>query len=632
MAVDEAEKPRPVHLVVILHGLWGTRDHIAYISRSVKRAAEDRLAKEEEAAAAQEVGGEGSSVKRKKGKVIVLEAAGNEWTNTYDGIDFCAHRVQEEIISTISALHSPSPLTELSASAVPPNPNVKGYSTALPPFDMMKEQLEGEEDGPWRVEKFTLVGYSLGGLIARYVLGILENESITSLFPNGKLPEDLEGKEKDHFFDLVKPLNFATFATPHIGIPRYKGFGSRFFTFFGARLLSRTGPQLYAQDNFGPTAKSEGKSLPLLEVMSEPGTSFHTALSRFRHISIYANAVNDMTVTFPTGSIEETDWFAAAGWKSRKARRERLKAVGRDSAEGEGVAGPEEGEKTAERYRWGWGNLEWGGVAVEEDPVYAPLLKSYSIIEPSIPPFEKLSEEEEGKCRRKNKGKWKRFIPRPPGLLRPSSYPFRAPLNYLVVIFLPVVFPGFLLYLIGQFLLQGRQSRGRIRELKTLDHLSTEEKRLTRVGVVLSQISDNAKQAVAGVIDALQPAAVAESDETLASPKPSSAPLRRRSTVTSRNIDLSGFDVGGTSGYETPPLSTGGGGTEEDGNWSPILSECQKRIVTNMNGSLKQLKKFYAYFPYIRNAHGAIICRDEKFEWHQAGKRVVDHFTDHLEL
>ena len=47
------------------------------------------------------------------------------------------------------------------------------------------------------------------------------------------------------FFEDVIPVNFNTVATPHIGLPRYRGFMSKVFAYFGPKLLSRTGEQFY---------------------------------------------------------------------------------------------------------------------------------------------------------------------------------------------------------------------------------------------------------------------------------------------------------------------------------------------------------------------------------------------------
>jgi hypothetical protein len=88
------------------------------------------------------------------------------------------------------------------------------------------------------------------------------------------------------FFDAIRPVNFATIASPAIGLPRYRGVFAGLIHWGGSNLLSRSGRQMYARDRF-----HDGK--PLLEVMSEPGSSFHAALVAFERIEIYANAFQD---------------------------------------------------------------------------------------------------------------------------------------------------------------------------------------------------------------------------------------------------------------------------------------------------------------------------------------------------
>jgi hypothetical protein len=75
------------------------------------------------------------------------------------------------------------------------------------------------------------------------------------------------------FFATVTPVNFNTVATPHIGLLRYPSFFSKLGSFFGPRVLSRTGEQFYATDKWSKTGK------PLLEVMADPGEGLF--LSRY---------------------------------------------------------------------------------------------------------------------------------------------------------------------------------------------------------------------------------------------------------------------------------------------------------------------------------------------------------------
>jgi hypothetical protein len=108
-------------------------------------------------------------------------------------------------------------------------------------FDL-KSKLESNGE---TITKFSITGYSLGGLVARYVIGILYQRS---------------------FFSTVTPVNFNTFATPHIGLPGYDTLFNKLSRTLGPRLLGRTGTQFYAVDKWGP------RNRPLLAVMSDPGT------------------------------------------------------------------------------------------------------------------------------------------------------------------------------------------------------------------------------------------------------------------------------------------------------------------------------------------------------------------------
>jgi len=166
----------------------------------------------------------------------------NQAESTYDGIDWGGERVAEEIYQNLEKL---------------------------------------ERDGK-TVTRFSVTGYSLGGLLARYVVGILHQRK---------------------FFVNVTPVNFNTIATPHIGLLTYPSFFSRLGSLLGPKLLSRTGEQFYGVDKWSNTGKS------LLEVMADPERVFFQGLKLFPHIRIYANAINDLTVPYMTAYVDLEDPF-----------------------------------------------------------------------------------------------------------------------------------------------------------------------------------------------------------------------------------------------------------------------------------------------------------------------------------
>ncbi|KAJ7442261.1 DUF676-domain-containing protein [Mycena latifolia] len=205
-----------MHLHLLIHGMAGHPDHLAEAVRLF-------TARHSNAAA-----------------VHLLVAASFTYTNTYDGIDINADRVLHELDDAVLAL---------------------------------------EKDPTVRITKFSVTGYSLGGLIARYVVG--------ALYSRG-------------FFDSVEAVNFASFTTPHVGIPP-PPYTSRLLFWLGSTVLGRTGKQLHLLDD---------SERPLLQIMAHPQSPFFLGLSKFRNINIYANAINDFTVPYFSGALEETDPFA----------------------------------------------------------------------------------------------------------------------------------------------------------------------------------------------------------------------------------------------------------------------------------------------------------------------------------
>ncbi|KAK7056428.1 hypothetical protein VNI00_002983 [Paramarasmius palmivorus] len=204
-----------VHLLVLVHGMWGNPTHLAELERTVKQREESDTA------------------------LHVMVARTNAEDSTYDGIDWGGERVIDET-----------------------------------------EQLAS--DGK-KVVKFSITGYSLGGLVSRYVIGILYQKG---------------------YFENVAPINFNTIATPHLGLPRYPSLLSTLYSTLGPKLLSRTGEQFYCVDKWSNTDK------PLLEVMADPELVFYKALASFQNARIYANAIYDTTVPYVTAAIETEDPFA----------------------------------------------------------------------------------------------------------------------------------------------------------------------------------------------------------------------------------------------------------------------------------------------------------------------------------
>ena len=175
----------------------------------------------------------------------ILIPSSNAGHFTYDGIETCAERVTSEIQSFIS---SPA-------------------GTSL--------------------TKISIIGYSLGGLVARYCVGLLFSTGV---------------------FEKLTPLNFNTFATPHVGVrsplgPFPGSLGTTIFNALGPRTLSASGRQMWMIDTFRDTGQ------PILSVMADRQSIFMRGLRTFKTRALYANAINDRTVNFYTAMIWKVDPF-----------------------------------------------------------------------------------------------------------------------------------------------------------------------------------------------------------------------------------------------------------------------------------------------------------------------------------
>ncbi|KAH0537670.1 hypothetical protein FGG08_005535 [Glutinoglossum americanum] len=174
-------------------------------------------------------------------RIHILVAKRNSGNFTYDGIELGGERVTHEIEETLEEL-----------------------------------ARNGHE-----IRKISVIGYSMGGLVARYVIGLLYSKG---------------------WFDKLEPVNFTTFATPHLGARNpLLGFYSHIRNLIGARTLSMSGRQLFTIDSFRDTGR------PILSVLADPDSIFIRGLRRFKNKSLYANVINDRTAVYYTTGISRTD-------------------------------------------------------------------------------------------------------------------------------------------------------------------------------------------------------------------------------------------------------------------------------------------------------------------------------------
>ncbi|KAK6064730.1 hypothetical protein SCUP515_11612 [Seiridium cupressi] len=145
----------------------------------------------------------------------------------------------------------------------------------------IEEELESIKSKGGKITKLSIVGYSLGGLVARYAVGLLGAKGI---------------------LDEVEPTNFTTFASPHLGVRTpSRGWHNHVWNVLGARTLSMSGRQLFTIDDFRDTGR------PLFAIMADPNSIFMSSLAKFKRRTLYANVVNDRSAVYYTTGIAKTD-------------------------------------------------------------------------------------------------------------------------------------------------------------------------------------------------------------------------------------------------------------------------------------------------------------------------------------
>lgn len=99
--------------------------------------------------------------------------------------------------------------------------------------DEVEHKLEELAKSGHDIKKISVISYSLGGLIARYAIGLLYYKGI---------------------FKKIQLVNFTTFATPHLSVRTpLNGYHSHIWNVLGARTLSMSSRQLFRINKFRDT-------------------------------------------------------------------------------------------------------------------------------------------------------------------------------------------------------------------------------------------------------------------------------------------------------------------------------------------------------------------------------------------
>lgn len=246
-ASASASAKYPEHLVVMVNGIIGSAEDWRYAAEQF--------------------------VKKLPDKVIVHRSECNSSRLTFDGVDLMGERLADEVLSVI-------------------------------------RRRPG-------VQKISFVAHSLGGLVARYAVGKLyvpvaarEASVVTGNYLSEErstnVTQCLEKHQENRIAGL-EPMNFITFATPHLGSRGHKQlpflcglpFLERRASQAAHWIVGRTGKHLFLTD------KDDGKPPLLLRMVndSDDEPKFMLALRSFKRRVVYANANFDHMVGWRTSSI-----------------------------------------------------------------------------------------------------------------------------------------------------------------------------------------------------------------------------------------------------------------------------------------------------------------------------------------
>lgn len=213
------------HLFVLIHGLWGVPQHMGSLEESIRNYIDP------------------------KENAIFLLPSQNSKFKTFDGIEILGYRALLEICQFIRKHNNSS--------------------------DLETKQIT----------KISIIGYSLGGLVSRFVVGKMFTECA-------------------EYFKGIEPVLFLTVASPHLGIRFFNPSSSIFRTFLnpvltvlGSNALGKSGRELFIANRYSN----------ILVQLSEG--EFIDGLSKFKHRTVVANVKNDRTVAFYTAFITNHDPF-----------------------------------------------------------------------------------------------------------------------------------------------------------------------------------------------------------------------------------------------------------------------------------------------------------------------------------
>ncbi|CAI2166233.1 18328_t:CDS:1 [Funneliformis geosporum] len=247
---------KPIHLVVLTHGIHGSMLDELYLKESIEEKCKDQSENE-----------------------VVVYMSDVNHSGTEDGIENCGKRLAKNILVYVG-WPSDNIFSSITSSSLVSPSKSKNFNC--------NRNL---------ISKISFIGHSLGGLINVFLVGYLNNVT------NGT------------FFKEVKPIHFITIASPLLGstdLAWYLQFGMK----LGA--IGQTGkdlaliPRSKDEQHSASGVLEEGNSFPnidslneepLLLSLSRSNSSSHIALKSFKSRTLYANITNDVPVSLKSSSL-----------------------------------------------------------------------------------------------------------------------------------------------------------------------------------------------------------------------------------------------------------------------------------------------------------------------------------------
>ncbi|KJZ71245.1 hypothetical protein HIM_09388 [Hirsutella minnesotensis 3608] len=281
-------KQKKVHLVILTHGLQcNLTADMLFLKETIDAAA--RQARQDGSAADDE-------------EIIVRGYSGNA-TRTQRGVKFLGSRVAKYVLSMTYPDQPCLPSGRTAQDGFPQGIAGDHHRHHHYPHSYASHEYRDEQRLSYKITSISFIGHSLGGPTQTFALAYIQKHSPT-------------------FFELIKPRNFITIASPLMGIGAESAPYVRLALETG--LVGLTGRDLglswglntVVRNRWTAFNRSRGQipnsgekelaTEPLLRIL--PSGLAHAALKKFENRTVYANTVNDGIVPLRTSSLLFLDW------------------------------------------------------------------------------------------------------------------------------------------------------------------------------------------------------------------------------------------------------------------------------------------------------------------------------------